>query len=76
MLVQDFSCVMSGKFGHVGTLFAATSYYQKINHSKVKIAVNWFCSDNIDEDFFMYNLVWSLVDNIAKDFTCTTLSQE
>ena len=32
--------------------------------------------DNIEQDFFMYNFVWSLLDNIVQGFTCAMLSQD
>ena len=44
-------CAISRKFCNVGALFVATGYYQKTNRFKIKIAVKWFCSVNIDQDF-------------------------
>ena len=32
--------------------------------------------DNIEQNFFMYNVVWSLLDNIVEGFTSEMLSQE
>ena len=73
MLVWDSSCAMLGKSVQCGAVLAATGYYQKINWSKIKIAIKWFYSDDIDWDFFMWNVVqlvvWNLMDRIAKGFT-------
>ena len=71
MLVWDSSCAMLGKSVQCGTI--SSKKYQKINWSKIKIAIKWFYSDDIDWDFFMWNVVqlvvWNLMDNIAKVFT-------
>ena len=32
--------------------------------------------DNIEQNFFLCNVVWSLLDNIEQYFTCAIFSQE
>ena len=75
MLARIFLVQCHGNLCNVDAVFVATWYYQKINQSKIKIAAKWFCSDNW-LGLFMCNVVWILVDNIAKLFTCTMLFQE
>ena len=53
---------------NVGATYAATSYYQKIKQSRIKIAKRWCCSDNIALGFFLCNVVCSLLGNIAQRF--------
>ena len=48
--------------------FAATGYYKKINRFKIKTAENLCYSDDIALDLFQYNVVWSLLGNIAQGF--------
>ena len=71
-LAREFFCAMLGKFVQVGAAFAAAGYYQKINRFKIKIAEKWFRSD--DMGFFLCNVVWSLLGNIAWSFcVCNVL---
>ena len=53
--------------GNLCNVGAATGYYQKINWSKIKFAKKW-CSDDIGLGFFLCNVVWSLLGNIAQGF--------
>ena len=53
---------------NVGMVFAAASHYQKINWPKIKIAVKWFCSDDIENNFFLCIVVLSLKDNTRQGF--------
>ena len=50
-----------GNLCNIGTAFAAASYYQKINWSKIKIDKKWCCSENNALNFFLYNVAWSLL---------------
>ena len=52
---------------NVGGAFAAAGYYQKINQFKIKIAKKWCYSDDIGF-FFLCNIVWSLLGNVAQCF--------
>ena len=51
-----------------GAAFTATRYYQKINWVKIKIAEKWCYSDKIALSFFLCNVLWSLLDNMAQGF--------
>ena len=53
--------------GNLCNVGAATGYYQKINWSKIKFAKKWY-SDDIGLGFFLCNVVWSLLGNIAQGF--------
>ena len=52
---------------NVGAAFAATSYCQNINWFKIKIAKKW-CYSDIALGFFLCNIVWNFLGNIAQDF--------
>ena len=72
-----YSCAMSGKLlvaSNVGATFEATSYYQKIDRSKIKIAEKGCCSENNTLSFFLQSILWTLLDITLE--TCAILSQE
>ena len=46
-LACKFSCAMWVNLCNIGAAFAATSYYQRNNQFKIKIAGKWCYSDNI-----------------------------
>ena len=56
-----------GNLRNAGAAFAETSYYQKINRTKIKIAEKLCCSD-YNALGFLCNIVWSLLGNIAQGF--------
>ena len=62
MLTWDFSLC------NIGTAFAETSYYQKINRYKIKIVEKWCLPDDNTLGFCLCNIIWSLLDNITPSF--------
>ena len=59
---------------NVGTTFEATSYYQKINQSEIKIAEKGCCSEKIHLPFsctIVYGVLWAS----HRAFSCAMLSQ-
>ena len=52
---------------NVDEAFVATGYRQNFDRFKKKIAEKWWYSD-IALGFFLCNVVWSLLGNIAQDF--------
>ena len=52
------------------TVFAATSYYKKINQFGIKIAEKLCYSDGITLGFFLCDIVWSLWATLDRVFTC------
>ena len=91
-LACKFSCAMWVNLCNIGAAFAATSYYQRNNQFKIKIAGKWCYSDNIG---FLpvqccpisikttLNRIFSCVmfsggsrTTLHKIFTCAILSQK
>ena len=59
---------------NVGTAFAATGYYQKINRSKTKIAEKWcYADDNALACTILSGVSWVTLHMV---FTCVMLSQQ
>ena len=56
-----------GNLCNVGVAFAATGYYKKINWSKIKTE-KWCCADDIALGFFLGDVVWRFLGNIARSF--------
>ena len=63
---QIFLVQCRENLANVGAAFAATFYHQKINRFKIKIAEGWYCWDDIALFFSLWNVVWSLLGNIAQ----------
>ena len=63
---ENFFCAMSGKFVQCWRGICSNRYYQNINRFKIKVAEKWCYSDDVG--FFLCNVVWSLLGNIAQSF--------
>ena len=68
MLARGFSCAMSGKFVNVSAAFAAISYYKKNYLVQNKIHQKVMLFRRLCTEFFLCNVVWSLLVNIAPGF--------